>query len=394
MTDTIMPPIGQNELTEEEKKAKRLKELQDSLSKLAEDSPDRKAIEDEIKELNGINEENSEEQEEKLENEEETSLKDQEKLPEKTEVQTRANSKADENSKTDKKDSDIDPDEEARLKAENERRLREFREKTIKESENIEITKDDVENFVDWCLGDNKLLWCDEGKGDENTNRMANQLAGAIFTRLSGTGIGMALISTGVLSWLGIIIIAWANTPNCVMSKLKETLADNTLGIIPADKIPNITDKLADLAEETPARVQAEVDRIKRLAEKRKEILSSQPSKEEQKNAVADSKGKLADQQLPTDNKEEKSSVEQDAESLKTEQPSAVEEKSEENKDTKTADSKNAPEESDTPDKQEIPDTDSKGNGFADKIPSQSSIKKHLYPKDNTAKSNDIELTK
>ncbi len=71
-----------------------------------------------------------------------------------------------------------------------------------------------------------------------------------------------------------------------------------------------------------------------------------------------------------------------------------MEEKSEENKDTKTADSENASEESDTPDKQEIPDTDSKGSGFTDKIPSQSSIKKHLSPKDNTAKSNDIELTK
>lgn len=289
MTDRVQSASNQGELNPEERRLKRIKELQDSLSKLAQDSPERKVFEDELQTLEGTHKGDDAEQPEKPENEVSSNMANlfanQEDLPRVADTPTRPNPNA--NSQASSAQSDVDPAEQARLKAENERRMREFRERTINESEDIEMTKDDVESFVDWCLGGNRFLGYDEGKGNENTNKMASQLTSVIFTRLGGTGIGMALISTGVLSWLGIIIIAWSNTPNCVMDKLKETLGDSMFGIIPLDKIPNITDKLADYAEGTTARVQAEVDRIKKGKERRREILSAQSPSEAGKNTPA-----------------------------------------------------------------------------------------------------------
>jgi len=183
-----------------------------------------------------------------------------------------------------------DGDKKAKLKADAEKRLKEFREKTIAESEDVQLTRNDVGNFVDWCLGQNNFLAYKRKKGDPDSDKMASELTSFIFGRMAGTGIGMALISTGVLSWLGIIIIAWANTPNCVMSKLKETISNGTFGLVPLDKIPNISDKLAEYAQGTIGRLDAEIQRIKNGQQRAKEILSKKDPSECVGNATGSTK--------------------------------------------------------------------------------------------------------
>lgn len=285
MADIKAPTKNQSEKT-------RLKD-KDIYSKPSQDSSEKKPNEDDFQILEDQFKDSDETQLDNPDSEVDNNIANlfanQEDLPTRpidTPTRINSNSSAPVNSNEVKTDSD----EEARLKSEQERRLKEFREKTIKDSEDIEVTEDDVIGFVDWCLGGNNFLAYDEGKGDENSNKLASQLTSAIFTRLGGTGIGMALISTGVLSWLGIIIIAFSNTPNCVMDKLKETLGDDMFGIIPLDKIPNISDKLAEYAGDTTSRVSAEVERIKNGRKKAKEILASQTSPELPKNTSTPSK--------------------------------------------------------------------------------------------------------
>ena len=136
--------------------------------------------------------------------------------------------------------------------------LADIDEKIKKGKEKIPMTEHDMKSFVDWCLGSNRFL-ANNDENDlpktESTDQMASELSSWIFGRLAGTGIGMALISTGVLSWLGIFIIGYSNTPNSVATSLKKYIGGETLGLIPLSKIPNFSEKLAGYANGTNARV-------------------------------------------------------------------------------------------------------------------------------------------
>lgn len=139
-------------------------------------------------------------------------------------------------------------------KKEIEERLKKFYEKSKREDKTIVATNEDVENFVDWCMGHNRFGFNNDKydpKGTESTNQMASELSSFVIGRIGFTGIGVALISTGVLAWAGIIIIAYANTPNAITTKLKDYVSKESLGVIPLDKITNLSEDIVKYANDT-----------------------------------------------------------------------------------------------------------------------------------------------
>lgn len=180
------------------------------------------------------------------------------------------------------------------------KKLLEEVEKQIKtQEEKIPMTEYDMQNFVDWCLTNNRFLGYDDKndlKGTDSTDKMANQLSSWVFSRLAGTGVGMALISTGVLAWLGILIIIYANIPNQLSTNLKKYLTEKTFDIIPFDKIPNINEKLAGYADGTKKRVEGKLNDLKKSHENALAVLKERKANLEKKLKESDAKDKKQNQ--------------------------------------------------------------------------------------------------
>ena len=198
----------------------------------------------------------------------------------------KSNDKTNDN-KTNKNETtpEINPKDQEEIKEDLEKKVKEEEDKDLIKKETAkatgkpisEVTEDDVKNFVDKCLGDNKFLGYSEGKGDTNTNKMAAQLTTAIFRRLAGTGLGMLILPLNPL--LAIAIITITNTPTAVSKQLKKHVANKTYSLIPLDKVPNITEKIADYAEKTTDRVKNRCNSMNNAIKKINSDISSSTSK-------------------------------------------------------------------------------------------------------------------
>lgn len=274
ITDSINT---QNEL-EEEIRRKRIKELQEKLSKLPNNSKDREEIENELRELEQL-EESEEKDPKKKEEENENEIQAESANLFGNHENLSLDNQTTRNSTSDKPEDPKPNDGKNRKKDESDSKKKEET-KNSEDSEDIEVNEGELTDFFDWCLGGNHCLGYGEGSGEQNTNRLANEISTFVLGRLAGTGIGAALISTGVLAWLGAIVIAFSNTPNCVMDKLKEEVANKTMGTIPLNKIPNMSDELAKYAEKTTERKKEKIEKLKKLKQRGKEILHPEKNPE------------------------------------------------------------------------------------------------------------------
>ncbi len=158
-------------------------------------------------------------------------------------------------------------------------------------------TINDFENPIDWALGGNKMFPHSQesdkkkkeskDKNDISDDKLASQAANFVLGRLAGTAIGVALISTGILSWLGIAILIFANTPKSVKDSIKDKLDSTWIGggIFHFENIKNPTDLLEDYADKTEERKKTRYE----IYKSSKEILEKMKQENEieaQKNSV------------------------------------------------------------------------------------------------------------
>ena len=164
----------------------------------------------------------------------------------------------------------------------------------LPDDEMLEMNRNDFVGFFDRCLSDNTFLfdYNDNGKAKGLSNdKLAAEVSSFVFSRLAGTGLGIAFISTGVLSWLGVIIMIYANTPKCVKDGFKKKLNDNPILKLFYDdytKIPHISDYFfVDHVNEIDAEKTRRMELQKRVMKEVKKI-EKEKLKEEKKLSEKD----------------------------------------------------------------------------------------------------------
>lgn len=162
----------------------------------------------------------------------------------------------------------------------------------IPDDEMLEMERDEMVGFFDQCMSNNRFLFDPDDKNKKVTSndKLAAETASFVFSRLAGTGIGAALISTGFLSWLGIIVLIFANTPKSLKNSFKKYLSDETLlgYLYDFEKIKNPTDKMAEYVDDIDSKksryMKMRQDIIKRVEELKKEKEKEDQEKEQNGN--------------------------------------------------------------------------------------------------------------
>lgn len=157
-----------------------------------------------------------------------------------------------------------------------------------------ELNRSDFESNVDWFAENNFFAFCKEDKRDPNKiGWTADKAVDKLFMdEVCGIGsITIGALLMPLCPFLGIAIIATGVIPSPVKDALKKELQEDTLNIIPFEKIPSMRDKVSEA--EAAEKVKGNVDnRIKTFAK-----VMGDSIKEQKKIKIEEKKKKLNEKQ-------------------------------------------------------------------------------------------------
>lgn len=138
------------------------------------------------------------------------------------------------------------------------------------------LNRSNFTNFIEWCAGKNYFGFYKEDERDPNkigwtADKTVNKLFMDEVCGIGSITIGALLMP--LCPFLGIAIIATGVIPSPVKKALMKELQEDTLNIIPFEKIPSIRDKVSEKA----GKVEGNIDnRIKTFAKILKEVGKEQ----------------------------------------------------------------------------------------------------------------------
>ncbi|HSQ97477.1 MAG TPA: hypothetical protein VLL98_02040 [Rickettsiales bacterium] len=149
------------------------------------------------------------------------------------------------------------------------------------------LDRSDFEGLVDWCQENNYYGFYNEDERDEKKTGMSADRMSAELLGTTYGGIAAIMIGTAILPFcpiVGAFIIAKGTIPSPIEEALKKYVSEETLGLLPLDKVPSLLDKYSDYAHDKHKTIDAQMQRfynaVKSEAkeEKRKEENSFQKS--------------------------------------------------------------------------------------------------------------------
>ena len=131
---------------------------------------------------------------------------------------------------------------------------------------NLRSNRIDFKSSFDWFAENNYFGFCREDERDPKkngwtANKTVNELFMSVFGGIGAVGFGALLMP--LCPFLGIAIIATGVIPSPVKKALMTELQEDTLNIIPFEKIPSIKDEISKAAEKVGGNVD---NRIKAFA--------------------------------------------------------------------------------------------------------------------------------
>lgn len=157
----------------------------------------------------------------------------------------------------------------------------------------LESNRSDFESVLDWFGGNNFFAFCKEGERDPKkigctADKTVNELFMDEVCGIGSITIGALLMP--LCPFLGIAIIATGVIPSPIKDALKKELQEDTLNIIPFEKIPSIKDEISKAAEKVGGNVD---NRIKAFAKIMGDSIKKQNTiKMEEKNEKSDKQKK------------------------------------------------------------------------------------------------------
>lgn len=132
----------------------------------------------------------------------------------------------------------------------------------------LESNRSDFESVLDWFAENNYFGFCREDERDPKKNgwtadKTVNELFMSVFGGIGAVGFGALLMP--LCPFLGIAIIATGVIPTPIKDALKKELQEDTLNIIPFEKIPSIKDEISKAAEKVGGNVDNRIETFAKI---------------------------------------------------------------------------------------------------------------------------------
>ena len=124
----------------------------------------------------------------------------------------------------------------------------------------IKVESKDLETLFRGAISNNGFLF---SGGSAENDEAAAILIKEVIGGLIGTGLSSALIATGVLAPLGIILLLLTMTPDSVKDSLKKWATDNTFNVVDFSKLPKPSEIFTDYIKNSKDIVKKKEESIK-----------------------------------------------------------------------------------------------------------------------------------